>query len=801
MLRRAPRQFWLAVLAYALVALYLTSPIQQEMDSRFLGGDTGDAYEMARHVWWYRTALVRGEDVFQHTLLGYPEGFPAVQLWAHPLQYFPMWLFALVLPLASAYNLALLLSFALNGCAMFALARRRLPASGHAAAFVAGLVFMVFPIMQAHLFEGHAGLVAQWSLPLFIFALFEYADKGGKRRFVAAALCFALAALGNSLQLIYALGPLCLMFFLARLYRRDQVGAGRALAVAIAGCALLLLFLSPVIPDVLANAELRGAGGYLRYSIDLLGLVTPSFANPFWRDIATHAPDVLGTNLGEGASYVGLIGFSLAFMGALYRRAARWWLLTACLAWLLALGPVLKIYDQALTANIAGYEAVLPLPYALFINLPVFELARTPGRFMFLFAAMFAMAAGYGMTVFWGSPVIRRRRRLTRLIIVGLLAFIIVEDYKLFATFPSLPADLPREIRSLSRRRDIRAVYNAPYDHLLAAKEAMYLQTAHEKPLIAGHDARATSVDRARLALLSTFSPSLLAEASADLVIINKARAAEMGQLDLLQGRARQALGAPFYEDQRFLVYETPISRGLPAVVYSTATEAESHATYIYKAQPGWLALDATLEAVDRRAHLWLNDTPLETLVVQGKIPISIPLPIARRGYHTFRIEQDPPCPQQRDAALLVCQTVAVAEVRVRSLSDGAIYDPIRIADGIVLAGFLLPSQPEGDLLQIRLWWRFEADRSARDVRFVHVLDERGQPVAQQPPDNSFGAIAAGSELTETVDLDAGALEPGEYRVLTGWYALPQAIRYDVLSSVDGAQDDTVVLGAFRLRA
>jgi len=35
---------------------------------------------------------------------------------------------------------------------------------------------------------------------------------------------------------------------------------------------------------------------------------------------------------------------------------------------------------------------------------------------------------------------------------------------------------------------------------------------------------------------------------------------------------------------------------------------------------------------------------------------------------------------------------------------------------------------------------------------------------------------------------------------LTGWYALPDAIRYDVLTNVEGAQDDTVVLGSIRVR-
>ena len=327
----------------------------------------------------------------------------------------------------------------------------------------------------------------------------------------------------------------------------------------------------------------------------------------------------------------------------------------------------------------------------------------------------------------------------------------------------------------------------------------MFLQTAHVKPLIGGGEASVTTVDQARLALLAKFHPSLLQDAKADIVIINKARAMESGQLDLLQWRARQGLGAPLFEDQRYAIYETPVSRSRAPVAFSSVAEAQSHLTYIYKEQAGWLEFNAVLEAANRRVRLSLNDTPLETLQVNGRIPLSIPIPIARRGYHSFRIALDPPCPERVDTSLLQCQRVTVENVRIEVLSDGAIYDPIRIADGITLAGYLLPQEADGDLIKIRFWWRFESERSAQDVRFVHILDENGQPVPERPPDHNFGTIPAGSELTETVTLDKSKMAAGEYRVLTGWYALPQAIRYDVLTEVEGAQDDTVVLGTVRV--
>ena len=799
MLRRQPYQPWLAIILYFLVAFYLTAPIHNDFSSRFVGGDAGDVYEAARQVWWFKTAIQNGEDVFEQSLLAYPEGFRAARLWANPLQVFPMWLFAYVAPLPVAYNAGVLLTLALNGWSMYMLARRKLAATSRFPAFIAGLVFILFPSIQALVLDGRLGMLALWPLPLFTLYLFEYADRGGARPCFIAAFFFMLAALGDTAQVIYALAPLAGLFMLARLQRRDHLGALRVLVVVLAGCAFLLLFLSPVLAHLLNNPQLIAAEASAPQSIDLLGLLKPSSTNPFWGNITASAQGILNGDLGGGASYVGVIGGFLALLGIFRRREARWYLLVAFVAWLLALGPVLQVNDQVLVGSIGGYPAVLPLPFALLDGSPLADLAPKPANFMALFALMFSLMTGIGAAICHSSRIIQRRSRYAQYLMAGLFVFALAEDYKLFGVFPSLSAEIPREIQNLRRRLDIEAVYNVPYDDAQAVKEAMFLQTAHAKPLIAGQGARATTVDQARLALLAKFQPSLLQEADADLVIINKERALAGGQLDLLQWRARQGLGEPLFEDQRFAVYETPARRERASAVYSPVAEAQSHVIYIYKEQPGWLEFNVVLEAVNRRVHLTLNDTPLESLQVNGRIPLSIPLPVARRGYHSLRIAHDPPCPELIDTELLVCHRVTVENVRLEVLSDGAIYDPIRIEDGIILAGYLLPEEASGETVKIRLWWQFEAARSPKDVRFVHVLDEQGRPAPDGPPDLHFGALPAGSELTETVTLDRRRMEAGEYRVLTGWYELPQAIRYDVLTDVEGAQDDTVVLGTVRI--
>ena len=791
---RAIRRPLLIALAYFCVALALTWPAATTLTTRFIGGDTSDVHEMARHIWWLKHALANGDDPFYHALLAYPDGFGVVQPWAYPLQFFPMWLFAFVLPLPAAYNLGAWLTMTLNGLAMYCFARLRISRLRRVPALMAGLVFMAYPTIQGHLFAGHLGLLSQWQAPLLLLSLYAYVEKGRKRWLVVSTLLFWLAALGHSLQWVYLLSPLFALFILARLARRDYVGATRALAVAAFGSALLLLFLAPILGETLQTAQYRAAGGHARYSIDLLSLATPSFMNPFWRDIATHSPGVLGSNLGEGVSYIGVVGGLLMLVGVMTRRAARWWLLLAFVAWLLALGPVLKLFDEALTPEIAGYSTVIPLPFAALMQLPGLELARTPGRFMFLFALAAAVMAGYGMTTLWSSRLFQRRKPLLRYGWALLLALAVIGDYRFFAPFPTLPAAIPKAIHDLRQRNDIRAVYNAPHDHLLAAKEAMYLQTAHAKPLIAGQDTRVTPVDPAKLELLASFQPALLKEAGADIVIINIFRARELGELDTLLTTARRMLGAPVYADERYAMYEVGARRQLPsAPIWMTSSDKGSHDIYVYKAQAGWLELSAQLDAVDRRVSLSLNGVPLQSREVIGPTALSLPLPIARRGYSTLSIALDPPCPDHIDTAVLLCHSVSLESVELSQLSRGAIYDPIRIAGGIELAGWHMATD-ERDNPVIHLWWRFDSPRAAHEQRFVHLLDEERRLMRQD--DISFGAAPAGSDHLESVRLDISDFAPGEYLALTGWYSLPAMLRYDVLTDVEGAQDNTIALGA-----
>ncbi len=110
---------------------------------------------------------------------------------------------------------------------------------------------------------------------------------------------------------------------------------------------------------------------------------------------------------------------------------------------------------------------------------------------------------------------------------------------------------LPGAVHALAGRDDLRAVFNIPWENTVAAKEALYLQTAHHKPMIAGHVTRSTPVDPAKLTLLqTTLDPVLLDAAGADVVIVHK-RYATPQQTAFVA----EMLGTAYYEDAVLAIF------------------------------------------------------------------------------------------------------------------------------------------------------------------------------------------------------------------------------------------------------
>ncbi|NUQ06668.1 MAG: hypothetical protein HUU31_22475, partial [Anaerolineae bacterium] len=158
----------LIFLAYLLIAAIITYPAVAQIDTHLIGHPHSDAYEYIGVTWSIRHALETGGNPLFAGQMLYPDGIPAALALSVTLQWLPTLLLSTVLPLTAAFNLAALLTLALNGLAMFAFVRRL---TGSApAAFLAGTVWLAYPAFQGQLGAAHIGLLALWGAPLFAAA-------------------------------------------------------------------------------------------------------------------------------------------------------------------------------------------------------------------------------------------------------------------------------------------------------------------------------------------------------------------------------------------------------------------------------------------------------------------------------------------------------------------------------------------------------------------------------------------------------------------------------------------------------
>lgn len=774
---------FLAIYAFYLgVALVITWPLLTVISTRFIGHPFGDAYEYAHHIWWLKYALQTGQPLYVQPLLGYPDGLNSAWLWAVPLQSFPAWLFAFFLPLPAAFNLSALLRLALNGWAMQALAYD-LTGGKRGPALLAGLIFMLFPTFQGQLAVAHTGLLALWPVPLYVLALLRLQrahhdaplQNTQLRWFLFAALLFVASMLGSILLLVYVLGPVTLVMLAIPLLKRDGPALRRtAWAVALGGL-LSLVFSLPYLLEQAASLNRMVEGGSVTYSADLITALTPSFYHPLF----THLPythRILGIDPFERMGYIGIIAGLLALVGIWRQRETRLWLVLLIGAWVFSLGPLLKVLDQVVSIDLGEQGSYVTLPWLAFQDLPLINTIRTPARFNFAVALALAIIAGYGAGWLWD------RLRAGRWPVFGLLMVLVIFDYQSFWPFPTVNGTVPPEVQALAQREDVRAVFTMPWDHLLAEKDGMFLQTGHHKPLIAGQVTRRTPVDPAKLTLLQdTLDPALLDREGVDIIILHKEWADDAS--------AMQAAvpGELLYEDEQIAMYEVLPPEAEPEFVAQASDDPLIEGqidSYVFAPEPGWTRLNGSLQANARDVTLRLNGEVIQAWRGMESIVLDVPIPLNTAGYYTVTLAVEPPCPAHF-VPTLRCQSVDVHELSLDDFRTQLFAAPVEFGRGVELAGYGIDGQT------VRLWWRFGERLGEDDIRFVHVVGANDTLADQN--DRTLGVQAPGGGLVEEIDF--ADLPAGIYDVYTGWYTYPDFVRFPVLMDVRGAADGWVHLG------
>ncbi|MGN6562515.1 MAG: hypothetical protein ACTHMU_07635 [Thermomicrobiales bacterium] len=358
-----------------------------------------------------------------------------------------------------AYNVALLLAFALNGVAMYLLGKHL---TGSRVAAIAGaLVFAATPFRLQHL--GHIGLSTAYWLPLALLCLDRLLLRPRWREALLFAFCVAMQALSAQYYGFQAALVIGLYLLWAAVWRRDQFWQGQFFLRLIAAVVLAELLLLPVVAPY---ALVKGTWGYSRgldenelYSATLSSFLATSPGNWLGGWLASALRGVVGARSWTAWLYPGLGAVALALAG-FWRRQTRvpasdaaapparrphdlysFFGLLALFGAAMSLGPAL--YAQ----HIDRAHAITRLmPYRLVFNLvPGFDAMRAPERF----GNVWLLGLG-GAVVFGAAAVLAalndQRWRWPRLAVaarVALAALLIAVVGAEYLHAPVHPAQVP----------------------------------------------------------------------------------------------------------------------------------------------------------------------------------------------------------------------------------------------------------------------------------------------------------------------------------------------------------------------
>ncbi|HSN76838.1 MAG TPA: hypothetical protein VL334_17335 [Anaerolineae bacterium] len=525
--RRHVGALWL----YGLLALAMTWPLARQVGAA-IPGDSFDGWQNVWNLWWMREAwLVQHGSAYFTALLHAPTGVDLRFQTMAPfngLATLPIQLTAGLLP---AYNAAVLLSFVLGGYGAYLLAlyalRATLHASRftlHASAFLAGVIFAFSPYHFAHLL-GHLQLIALQWIPFYVLYLLRGLDRHARSPLPAprsplpdalkAGFFLILVGLVDWYYVMY-----CLLYtgFVLVIYLIQRRLTWRGVGVVAGAVAFFGLALSPLLLPMVQAARswsgtslLRGYQETLALSADLLAFVTPQVFHPLWGDWALARSAGFTATPSEYTVFAGFTVLALcgiAFVVTRKRRkksdffrksrtSPRWtssasptfYLLSAAIFALLALGPVLKINGRT---DLLPGGGEIPLPYRLLYEfVPFVKLSRSVSRMDVMVMLFLGVGAAFGVTVLVDWLIGRLENwKIGRLVAVATplaaIGLVLFEFWP--APYPVSPPDTPAWYATLAEDPAEGAVLNLPANY----ERPWYLlyQTVHGKPLATGYVTR-----------------------------------------------------------------------------------------------------------------------------------------------------------------------------------------------------------------------------------------------------------------------------------------------------------------------
>ncbi len=232
----------------------------------------------------------------------------------------------------------------------------------------------------------HLSVLGTQFLPLYFLFLHRWTRSGSARAAALAGLFFGLSAWACGYHALLALAILPIPIFV--LLERKEF-----LKTAPIGMAVALAFLVPL---RWLHQQALEAVGYERtasetafFSAPLEGLFSTSASNRVWGALTENLRSVVEADLFPGLVVLALVSWALLGVRSdpSNRRAIFGYATLALCAWLVALGPEVRLFGSTL----------FPGPFAWLRELEVFRMIRVPARASVFVSLGLSVLSGFGL--------------------------------------------------------------------------------------------------------------------------------------------------------------------------------------------------------------------------------------------------------------------------------------------------------------------------------------------------------------------------------------------------------------------
>ena len=463
----------LVTASFTILTLILTYPVIFKLSTHFMC-DGGDSFQNMWNMWWLKTAVLDlHTNPYYTTYLHYPDGVsllfqtfnPFNGLISIPLQF----LFRMEI----TYNFVVIFSFIMSGIGMYLLARYLI--KNRLAAFIAGCIYTFCPFHFAHGL-GHLQLIAMEWMPFYILYLIKTHREGGWKNGVLGGVFLILTALCSWYYLIYS-GFITLIYLIYHLIaNRGSVlnkHFGRDLLIL---SVTFLVVMSPLLGSMFyakITQKFVGEHNPEDWSADLTSFFVPSGISTYGRAWFSSIWGKWRGNTAENSNYIGYIVLGLSIFALIRYRDARFWGIVAFFAFIMALGPHLRVMGKQ-------YQ-VVPLPYQLLHHyLPFFSFTGVPERFDIMLKFSLAIMSAYAVSGIYNRFVGNR----IRFGFIALTLLLVVMEY-LAIPYVTTKIEVSDFYYEMATDEDVYGVIDIP-----SGAVTLYLATIHKKPLVGGYVSR-----------------------------------------------------------------------------------------------------------------------------------------------------------------------------------------------------------------------------------------------------------------------------------------------------------------------